>query len=82
MYAWFKENLIDPAQKAFEKNTPESTEAVLNIGLNLEVKSIQFYKILLKSTESKENQKAFKTIIKEEKKHEKFLGTLLKYSDF
>ncbi len=78
---WVKENLMDPVKEALEKSTLQSFHAALSIGMELEEKSIQFYMQLKKAVDSKENKKAVNKIIKEEKRHQKFLKFILKYSD-
>mgnify|MGYP005636070055 CR=1 FL=1 len=81
LYVWVKENLMAPIQKAIENNTLQSFHAVLSIGMELEKKSIQFYKQLKNAADSKENKKAINKIIKEEKRHQKFLKFIIKYSN-
>ena len=50
----------------------------VELGEDAEVNSINFYKALLKNTESEESKKIIKDIIKEEQKH---LKTLVRYRD-
>ena len=81
LYMWVKENLMAPVQKALEKSNLQSLHAVLSIGIELEEKSIQFYKQLKKAADSKENKRVINKIIQEEKRHKKFIKFILKYSN-
>ena len=80
LYAWVKENLIDPVKKSLEENPPNTYSDALLTGMTLEDRSIELYKKLAKVAEAKENKKAIKNIIKEERKHKKFLTAVLRYS--
>ncbi len=80
LYAWVKENMIQPVQAALEKEPPQNYKEALLIGLALEDKSIEFYKMLKKKSESKDDKKAITGIIREEKRHKNFLNAVMRYS--
>jgi len=80
LYLWVKENLFNPIQNALDNSAPKTYRDSLSLGIELEEKSIRFYKELKKAAESKETQKAIGKIIKEEKRHKRFLNAVLTYS--
>ena len=79
LHAWVKENLMTPAQDAL-KTAPANYKEALTIGIKLEERSVRFYTAIKKAAESKEIKKAVTKIIKEEKRHRKFISIVLKYS--
>ena len=77
---WVRENLFGPAEEALGKSAPKTYKQSLSMGISIEENSIRFYKELKKAAPA-ENRKVLGTIIREEKRHRKFLGAILKYSD-
>lgn len=81
LHIWVKDNLFSPVKKALDKGPIKTFKQALAIGIEVEEKSVIFYKELKKFAKDKESKDAIAQIIKEEQRHQKFLNAILRYSD-